>query len=184
MDIPEAPAIAVSAGTDPIEVRLERERDASPIHALNRAAFPTAAEARLVDRLRAQARPFVSLVAELEDAIVGHIAFSPVVLDGGATFPVAGLAPMAVAQPRRRAGIGTALVRHGLARCRALGFGAVCVLGYPDYYARFGFEPASGFGIESQYDVPDDVFMMLELRPQALDGCSGRLRYHAAFDAL
>ena len=78
-------------------------------------------------------------------------------------------------------GIGGSLIREGLARCREVGACAVVVLGHPTYYPRFGFNPSSRFGIGCEYDVPDDVFMVQELRPGSLNGKSGIVRYHAAF---
>jgi putative acetyltransferase len=74
-----------------------------------------------------------------------------------------------------------ALVREGLERCRNTGCHAVVVLGHPEYYPRFGFVPASRYGIGCEYDVPDEVFMLVELEPGALEGVSGRVAYHPAF---
>ncbi len=92
-----------------------------------------------------------------------------------------GLAPMAVAPEHQRKGIGSALVRAGLEQCKQLGFAAVVVLGHPEYYPRFGFSPSSRFGINSEYEVPEEVFMAMELQPGALSGKTGRVKYHAAF---
>ncbi len=78
----------------------------------------------------------------------------------------------------------TALVRAGLDRCRELGFSAVVVLGHPRFYPRFGFSPSSQFGIDSEYDVPEEIFMAMELRPKALSEITGRVRYHPAFGNL
>jgi putative acetyltransferase len=116
------------------------------------------------------------LVAEEDREIVGHIMFSPVSLSGHADLP-----PMAVVPSRQRQGIGTALVREGIEQCRANGDDAVIVLGHAEYYPRFGFLPASGWGILSEYDVPDEVFMALELVEGCLAGRSGTIRYHRAF---
>ena len=124
---------------------------------------------------------FVSLVAIDGDDIVGHIAFSPVTLSSSATRAIAGLAPMAVLPSYQRRGIGSALVHAGLERCAEVGFSAVVVLGHPKFYPRFGFEPASRFGLRSTYDVPDDVFMALELVDGALQGTSGVVHYDPAF---
>jgi putative acetyltransferase len=92
-----------------------------------------------------------------------------------------GLAPMAVAPEHQRKGIGSALVRAGLEQCKRLGFGAVVVLGHPAYYPRFGFMSSAHFGIACEYEVPEDVFMVVELQPGFLRGASGKVKYHAAF---
>ena len=91
---------------------------------------------------------------------------------------------MAVVPSRQRQGIGSSLVQAGLHESRRLGFDAVVVLGHAGYYPRFGFLTASSFGLASEYEVPDDVFMALELRSGALRECSGTIRYHAAFGAV
>ena len=162
-------------------IRAERDVDRATVHTLNTAAFPTPAEADLVDALRREVRPLVSLVAERDGSVVGHILFSPVSLEGRSDLRIMGLAPMAVTPDRQRSGIGSALIRAGLDECRRLGFSAVVVLGHPEYYPRFGFSPAVRYGIRSEYDVPDEVFMALELVPGCLRGPSGTVRYHAAF---
>lgn len=164
-----------------VRVREEKEQDRSAVHAVNAAAFETSAEADLVDVLREQSHPVVSLVAEENDTVVGHIMFSPVELSGHPGLKIMGLAPMAVAPEHQRKGIGSALVRAGLERCEQMGFGAVVVLGYPGYYPRFGFSPARRFGIGCEYEVPEEAFMVVELRPGYLRGASGIIKYHAAF---
>jgi putative acetyltransferase len=164
-----------------MQIRPERPADVPAIRAVNLAAFEASTEADLVDALRRQADPIVSLVAEAGGTIVGHILFSPATLAADPGVRIMGLAPMAVVPPRQRQGIGSALVRDGLERCRQLGFGAVIVLGHADYYPRFGFTPASRFGLRSEYEVPDDVFMALELDRGVLTGRSGIVRYHPAF---
>ncbi len=165
-------------------VRDEQVGDRDAVYVVNASAFETPAEARLVDALRAQAQPVVSLVGEDGGEVVGHIMFSPVTLSGDPQVLVMGLAPMAVAPERQNEGIGSALVREGLLRCEQLGFAAAVVLGHPEYYPRFGFSPSSRFGIDSEYDVPDEVFMAMELQPGALNGKRGRIKYHAAFSAV
>lgn len=165
-------------------IRDEKEQDLRAVHALNAAVFETSAEADLVDALRAQAHPVISLVAEEENAVVGHILFSPVSLSAHSELRIMGLAPMSIAPQHQRHGIGSALVHAGIARCKELGFGAVVVLGHPEYYPRFGFLPAKRLDIGCEYDVPEDVFMVMELRPAYLRGVSGTIKYHAAFSNM
>jgi putative acetyltransferase len=164
-----------------VNIRPEQPQDAPAIDAVNRAAFGQPAEAMLVAELREQASPLVSLVADEEGAIVGHVLFSPVALSGHAEARIMGLAPMAVMPAMQRRGIGSTLARAGLDACTRLGFDAVVVLGHAQYYPRFGFRQASAFGLRCEYNVPDEVFMALELAPGRLTGKSGTIRYHAAF---
>lgn len=161
-------------------IRTEAEGDRRAVHALNTSAFGRLSEAQLVDVLRVQAEPVVSLVAEDNDKIAGHIMFTPVSLPTYREL-IMGLAPMAVIPTRQRSGIGSALVRAGLERCKELGATAVVVLGHPEFYPQFGFAPAVRFGLRCEYDVPEEAFMAIELRPGALHGVSGTVKYHAAF---
>lgn len=163
-----------------MQIKRETADDIPGIQQVNRRAFETATEADLVDALRRQADPLVSLVAIVDNEVVGHILFSPVTLSSDPELRLLGLAPMAVLPDRQRRGIGSALVRAGLEECRGLGADGVVVLGHAHYYPRFGFVPASRFGLRSEYDVPDDVFLAMELRPGAFRE-SGVIRYHAAF---
>jgi len=162
-----------------MEIRSERPEDVASIHRVNELAFGTPAEADLVDALRKDADPFLSLVAVVDGEIVGHILFTPVSVEGACR--MAGLAPMAVLPEHQNRGLGSRLVDAGLAACARLGFGAVAVLGHPEYYPRFGFEPASRHGLRSEYDVPDEVFMVKELEPEALSRCRGLIRYRPEF---
>ncbi|MBU8914053.1 MAG: N-acetyltransferase [Spirochaetales bacterium] len=161
-------------------IRAEEESDQAAVYAVNASAFETPAEAQLVDALREQAQPVVSLVAEDNGKVVGHIMFSPVSLSGHPDLRVMGLGPLAVAPEHQRNGVGSALVGAGLDQCRHLGLAAIIVLGHPGYYPRFGFSPSSRFGIDSQYQVPEEVFMAMELQPGALSGKHGTIKYHAA----
>ena len=129
-----------------MRIRREESQDVQQIRAVNVAAFGTDAEATIVDALRSEAAHSVSLVAEDDGQLVGHIMFSPVRIDGAPDLRAMALAPMAVIPLRQRLGIGGALVREGLEECRRAGAGAVFVVGHPSYYPRFGFSPASRFG--------------------------------------
>jgi len=166
-----------------VRIRPESPIDVAAVHRINVKAFGSNVEADLVDALRREASPVISLVADDEGAVVGHVMFSPVSIDGEATGapPLMGLAPVAVLPDRQRQGIGGALIREGLAACRLGRVAAVVLVGMPEYYPRFGFVPASRFGLRCAYDVPDDVFMAIELEPGTLAGRAGLVRYHPAF---
>lgn len=168
-----------------IRIRPEVEPDYPAVRRINEEAFGQPAEAALVDALRSEVHPYVSLVADIDGEIVGHVFFSPVTIDDGETVTTAmALGPMAVRPSRQRRGIGTRLVRQGLAACRQIGHPVVFVLGHPEYYPRFGFAPAAPRGLRCTYPVPDDVFMVVELEPRALAGRRGTVRYHEAFDRM
>ena len=162
-------------------IREERQGDAERIRGVNLAAFETSTEADLVDALRRQATPLVSLVAEDNANVTGHVLFSPVTLASDPGLSLMGLAPMAVVPSRQRQGVGSTLVREGLERCRQLSVAAVVVLGHPDYYPRFGFPPAVRLSLRSEYDAPDEAFMVRQLRDGVLRGLWGTLRYHPVF---
>lgn len=164
-----------------IEIRDGLEADKAAVYEVNAAAFPTEAEAKLVDALRTTAHPCISLVAVDGQDIIGHIMFSPVTLGTFDELRLMGLAPMAVSPSSQQSGIGTRLVDAGLEECRKLGVGAVVVLGHAEYYPRFGFRPASQWGIQCEYEVPDDAFMLIELASGYLRGYRGTIRYHAVF---
>jgi len=150
------------------------------IRFVNEAAFGQADEADLVDKLRADGAVLVSLVAELEARIVGHILFSRAWVDMAAlSLAAVALAPMAVLPDYQRQGIGSRLIRHGLDLLRDQGEAIVLVLGHREYYPRFGFSSEKAESIESPF--PKDSFMAMELKPGALDGVVGKVRYPAAF---
>ncbi len=163
------------------QIRPERHNDAGAVHALNQAAFGRAAEAELVDRLRGDVSPLVSLVAEDREEVVGHILFSPVELTGHPDLVLMGLGPMSVKPERQGRGIGSELVLQGLDACERLGCQAVFVLGHPAYYRRFGFMPASRFGITSEYEDAGDAFMAHETERGSLEDRAGTVHYHSAF---
>jgi putative acetyltransferase len=145
-------------------------------------AFGRPDEADLVDILRANGKATLSLVAVEDDCIVGHILFSPVTIKSGErTCPAVGLAPMAVLPGRQRHGIGGRLVKAGLVECRNSGYDCMVVLGHPTYYPRFGFVPASRYGLKSEYEVPDEAFMILAWQEGMLKDRGGVARYQPEF---
>lgn len=168
-----------------LSVRPEKPEDIPAVRHVNEQAFDGPQEAALVDALRKAARPFVSLVAIEDGQVVGHIAFSPVTIEGGGSVRKAmGLAPMGVLPEHQRRGIGSRLVRAGLEECRRLGCEIVVVVGHPEYYPRFEFSPASEQGLRSEYEVPEEAFMVTELQAGALRGVRGLVKYHAAFSSV
>jgi putative acetyltransferase len=166
-------------------IREEAPGDVAAIHRLNTAAFETEAEAKLVDALRAADVLLLSLVAEADGEIVGHIAFSPVVVDSAQSRSQGvGLAPMAVAPAYQRRGIGGRLIEDGLRRLRDARHRFCVVLGHPEYYARHGFKRASDYGLRWERPAPDDVFFVCELSAGGLAGVSGTVRYRRELDAV
>ncbi|MCC6419825.1 MAG: N-acetyltransferase [Gemmataceae bacterium] len=162
-------------------IRFERPTDAEGIHAVHAAAFPASDEARLVAALRAAGRLTVALAALAGERVVGHVAFSPVSIadsSGGV-----GLAPVAVLPEVQRQGIGSRLIRDGLAAAREAGCGFVVVLGDPRYYGRFGFVPARRWNLHDEYGG-GDAFQALELCPGSIPAGGGLVRYAPEFAAL
>ncbi len=160
-------------------IRPERPGDTLGIRAVLEAAFGGAAEADLVDALRADGDIILALVAEQHGNIAGYVAFPRLNLDlDGRAVPVAGLAPVGVMPAVQRQGTGVTLIRDGLARLKDRGDRLVFVLGDPAYYSRFGFHVADGF--VSPYTGP--YFQVLRLAPDAPN--SGAVAYPAAFAGL
>jgi putative acetyltransferase len=152
---------------------------------VNEQAFGESLEARLVDSLRANEAVLVSLVAVAGKQIVGHILFSPVQLGSGESLlEGAGLGPMSVLPDFQRMGIGSRLIEEGIQKMQQMGSPFIVVLGHPNYYPRFGFVPASRFGIKCQWDVPEGVFMIVPLDQQRCERTSGLARYRDEFSTV
>ena len=135
-----------------VKIRHETPEDRQAIWTVNRSAFESDAEANLVDALRDGGYVEVSLVAEIDDEIVGHILFSRVaIITKVGTVEALSLAPMAVLPSRQRQGIGSRLVEAGLEACRDQGFKMVVVLGHPDFYPRFGFSAELARSLENPF---------------------------------
>lgn len=160
-----------------MHLRAETLTDIPHVRRVTEAAFGREDEARLVDRLRAEAPGAISVVAEIDGELAGHAMLSPMRAPAGAL----GLAPVSVRPDLHGKGIGAALVRDALDRARAAGWTAVFVLGDPPYYARFGFHTQTARGYASAYAGP--FLMGLELTAGALAG-EGELSYARAFDDL
>ena len=167
-----------------MRVRRETNVDRVAVRAVNEMAFETSAEADLVEALRGKLDNLISLVADVDGKVAGHILFSPVSVMGHPDLKAMGLGPVAVAPDHQRNGIGSALVREGLKRCKSLGYQVVVVVGHANYYPRFGFVPAGRYGLRSEYDVPADVFMVVELDVGVLSSVSGLVRYDDAFASV
>lgn len=163
-------------------IRVEEARDIPQVRVINELAFEQPAEANVVDKLREVCDDYLALVAD-DDGIVGQIVFTPAVVEGPERRVVGmGLAPLAVSPERQRQGIGSALTRRGLEILRERGCPFVIVLGHPEYYPRFGFGPASAYGLKCQWDgVPDEAFMVLILDAAAMEGLSGVAKYRDEF---
>ena len=165
-----------------ILIRPEVTRDRLGVHELNEEAFGRPNEADLVDALRKNARPYISLVAEDHGQVVGHIFFSPVTIEEkGSSFTAMGLAPMAVLQEYQHQGVGAQLIRQGLAMCQRMGHNVVVVVGHPKYYPRFGFVPASTKGLRCEYPAAGEAFMVAELTEGALAGRTGLVKFRPEF---
>lgn len=169
------------------KIRFEKPEDIAFIHSVNEQAFGRVSEAKLVDTLRLACTDHLSLVADDNGSIIGHLMFTPVVVtDGKQKTEGMGLAPMAVLPSRQRQGIGTQLVDTGLQILKEKGCPFVIVLGHPEYYPRFGFQAASGCNIRTQWDgVPDEAFMILVMNHEAMQNVSGVATFRDEFnDAL
>ena len=164
-------------------IREEQAADREGIRQVHRLAFKTDDEGALVDRLRADGLVVVSMVAEIAGNVVGHILFSrlPIETQSGMVQAIA-LAPVAVKPSFQLKGIGSSLIRRGLALCRDRAVRIVLVVGHPDYYPRFGFSAETAKRLKSSFSGP--MFMALELVPGALDGIVGTVRYPTAFDTM
>jgi putative acetyltransferase len=163
-----------------VNIRLESSEDRDEIRRVNQAAFGGDTEANLVDMLRDGGFAEVSLVAEMDGKIVGHILFSPVsILTKAGTVDAVSLAPMAVVPGHQREGIGSRLVERGLEVCRNRGDRIVLVLGHPEFYPRFGFSSELATSLESPFC--GEAWMALELVPGSLVASEGRVEYSPPF---
>lgn len=170
---------------EPITIRTEQSADRTAVYTVEQRAFGRAAEADLVEVLNAHGKVTLSLVALAGEQVVGHVLFSPAHIESPAgRVAVQGMGPVAVLPGFQGQGVGSALVRAGLAQLRQSGCSAVIVEGNPRYYLRFGFQDAAPLGLVCEFNPPPGCFMVQALQPGALDGVSGLCRYAEEFQAV
>lgn len=171
-----------------LKIRQENRDDIKEIYEINSLAFGRENEAKLVDLLRASANfvPELSLVATIDNKLVGHILFTKVKItdDQKIEFDSLALAPMSVRPSNQKMGIGGQLIRAGLDIARELNFKSVIALGHRNYYPKFGFVPTSKWNIKSPFDVPTEAFMGIELIDGGLKNVSGTVKYPKEFDTV
>ena len=164
-----------------IHIREEHPEDVTAIWEINTRAFGQDQEGNIVDALRSNGAALFSLVATWNGRVVGHIMYSPLSV-GEVTG--AGLGPLAVLPEHQRRGIGSELVKAGNQRLRETGCPFIVVLGHPAFYPRFGFIPASTYGITCEWEVPDAAFMVLVLDEAKMTGVIGAARYRTEFSKV
>ncbi|QHE54049.1 GNAT family N-acetyltransferase [Pontibacillus sp. HMF3514] len=166
-------------------IRQENEEDINEVKEVNDLAFNQEDEFELIERLRDSNAfiPELSLVAvNNENNVIGHILFTRISIENeGRSVPSLALAPMAVHPHFQKKGIGGSLINEGIKRAKSLGFESVVVLGHDQYYPKFGFLKASHYNIEAPFDVPDEAFMVQELKENALQHVEGTVRYSTPF---
>ncbi|KKZ99053.1 GNAT family N-acetyltransferase [Bacillus wiedmannii] len=171
-----------------VTIRQEQQNDYSKTEEVVQQAFlkeefSDKTEHELVSRIRKCDAfiPELSIVAVNEE-IVGHILLSKIKIEQGATSVESlALAPISVARGHQKKGIGGKLIGAALEKAKELGYGSVVVLGHPEYYPKFGFKKASEWNIKAPFEVPDEVFMVIELSEKALQGVEGIVQYSSAF---
>ncbi|TBX79372.1 N-acetyltransferase [Bacillus mycoides] len=171
-----------------IKIRQEQQNDYSKTEEVVKEAFlneefSDKKEHELVKRIRECDAfvPALSIVA-VDEEIVGHIMLSKITIEqGGTTVDSLALAPVSVAPGHQKKGIGGKLIVAALEKAKELGYGSVVVLGHPEYYPKFGFKKASDWNIKAPFEVPDEVFMVMALRENALQGVEGVVQYSSAF---
>ena len=162
----------------------ETPEDHAAIREIQRAAFSRDTEANLVDRLRGDVEPFISLVARIDDRPVGHILFTPVALPGKVDLTILSVAPIAVLPEYQGNGIGSELVQEGLVMCEHDGVDGVVALGGRDFYPRFGFRPAVEFGLRTGFPVMQQEFLVREITKGVFENASGTVEYPPQFQSV
>lgn len=169
-----------------LKIRPETPSDYPAIAEVNDLAFGQPNEGKLIENLRKNQKfvPELSLVAEVNGKIVGHILFFPIKIKsaGGKGKDTISLAPLAVLPDFQNQGIGGELIKEGLKACQKNGYDSVVVLGHPEYYPKFGFEPTGKWGIRDPFGAPAEAFMALELKRGSLEDISGIAEYPEEFN--
>jgi len=165
-------------------IRREKNEDFKSIYEINYQAFKQKNESELIERIRGSKNfvPGLSLVAEKNGKIVGHLLLSKIKIKGEKVYKSLILAPLAVLPELQKQGIGEKLIKEGLKKARELGFSSVIVVGHKDYYPKFGFEKASKWNIKCSFEVPDEAFMAIELNNGALAEKSGIAEFSKEFE--
>jgi putative acetyltransferase len=167
-----------------VVIRPESLIEYPAVYNVNLKAFNQDCEPNLVEAIRKSDNyiPELSLVAVINNTVVGHIMFSIIAIEtDNEHIPVLSLAPLAVLPDYQNRSIGSKLIKHGLNECRKLGYTIVIVVGHPNYYPRFGFIPARSQYLEATFEVPDEAFMVLELSSGALMNIKGTVKYPPEF---
>jgi len=169
-----------------IKIRQETKNDFPSVYDLNKSAFGQENESKLVEALRESDAfiPELSLIASLDNKIVGYILFTKIKIkdDFGNENDSLALAPISVSPTLQKQGIGGQLIKYGLIKARELGHKSVIVLGHEKYYPRFGFIPADKWNIKAPFDVPINVFMGMELVEDGLKDVKGTIQYPKEFE--
>ena len=165
-----------------ISIRKAQAEDFEAIYKINALAFGQKDEAKLVETIRdtPEYLPNLEFVALQDQNVVGHILYSKVRI-GNIDCQAVALAPMSVLPSFQNRGIGSKLIEQSLTAVESEGFKSVLVLGHQNYYPRFGFKPASIWGVIFPQEVPEEAFMALSFTPDGLKSCSGVVRYSSAF---
>jgi putative acetyltransferase len=168
-----------------VTIREEQPEDIEAIRYVNQTAFGQHQESRLVDTLRANGGILLSLVAIHSSRVVGYILYSPAIISSGSEIIYgSALGPVAVLPELQRQGIGSELIVTGNQKMREADFPFIVVLGHSEYYPRFGFEPARSYGIKCEWDVPDNLFMIMvmDMELSRFRGISGVVKYRPEFN--